>query len=322
MKKFTKICLIICGILAGLGILLAVIGTTMGFGFGQIRSMVKNGELSIGENDFNGIGWSRAESEDENDDGKWAFGSEEWDAPAIKELDVEFDFGTLEILPSENDKVGVRVQYRNIWGDYGRNIKWKRNGDTLEIKDNVDKKILKLFSTGTEDALLTIFIPEGKEFEELTIDVGAAEVKLETGLAATEMELTLGAGDIEGTKLDVDNIRARELNLDIGAGHMLLEGITAKTLDADCGTGEMEIFAADVEKADIDCGVGNVDMQVTGLESDYNYNVDCGIGQVLIGESSYSGLGSSKQIQNGADKHMDIDCGIGEISVKFLGENE
>lgn len=322
MKRFTKICLIICGVLLVLGLLFVIVGTTLGFGYQQFRSMVRNGDFAIGNNDISGwmidSGYQEDYEEGEND---WVQNTEVWSADSIDGLDIQFDFGKLIIEPSENDNIELYANYRSIWGKYSRVIKWSMDGDTLEIKDSLDQMIAKLFSHGTKDATLTIRIPEGKTFDELTMDIGAADVELNGRMNAREMQIVLGAGNVQGTPINDTLVEADELDLEIGAGRMSLEGVIAKQMDVDCGTGEVELTDVTVQDTDIDCGVGRITIEVNGNQKEYDYQVDCGIGQVIVGDASYSGLGSSKQIHNNGDKYMDIDCGIGEIEIHMSDDS-
>jgi hypothetical protein len=60
-----------------------------------------------------------------------------------------------------------------------------------------------------------------------------------------------------------------------------------------------------------------MELQLAGAENDYNYEISCGVGQVKIGSTSYSGLGNSQEVDNGASRKMEIDCGIGEVVLSF-----
>ena len=63
-------------------------------------------------------------------------------------------------------------------------------------------------------------------------------------------------------------------------------------------------------------------MVVTGKEKDYNYDLSCGMGEIDLENSEYSGLGIEKTISNeGAKKDMVLECGMGEIDVEFTGES-
>ena len=316
MKKFTKICLIICGALAAVGLILCIAGAGLGFGIRQFGNMVREGAFSFGPEDWDVDIFGNQEKSEEDEDA-WAKDAQTFQAEEVRSLELEFDFGTLVLETSDSDQIEVSAEYRNIWNNYTRSIQWKIDGSTLKIKDEMDKKILKLFTYHNDDATLTIRIPEGKIFDEMTMDIGAAEVRIETALAASDMEITLGAGSMSGSSNKALLLEADELVLDIGAGQMELSGIRATELDVDCGTGQMELENVTAQNVDADCGVGQLTMEMTGQQEEYNYEVDCGIGRVVVGDSSYSGLGSSKQIRNGGNKNIDLDCGVGEIKITF-----
>ena len=62
-------------------------------------------------------------------------------------------------------------------------------------------------------------------------------------------------------------------------------------------------------------------MNVTGTQDEYNYDLQCGIGNLDIGSDSYSGLGREKHISNAsADRKLELECGMGNVSVSFSGK--
>lgn len=86
--------------------------------------------------------------------------------------------------------------------------------------------------------------------------------------------------------------------------------------------GTIDIDQLDIQKLNADCGAGEIDMVVTGKEKDYNYDLSCGMGEINLEDSEYSGIGIEKNISNeGARKDMVLECGMGEIDVEFTGEN-
>ena len=53
-------------------------------------------------------------------------------------------------------------------------------------------------------------------------------------------------------------------------------------------------------------------------ESDYEYDLECGIGDLKVGGNFYGGVGNSQHISNpDANRHMNLECGIGKIEVVF-----
>lgn len=333
MKVFTKVCLVICAFLAVLGIVFCVVSASMGFGYRQFWEMAREGAFQIGSEDFGfwdddfwsaGISLGDGKAEAAGTEGDWVQSEESWQAADIRNLDIDFDFGRLEILHTDSDKIEMEVQYRNTWEKYQRSIYWMQDGDTLMVEDSVDKKIFRLFRHGVGDAKLVIRIPKDKMFDELTLEIGAADVdvSLDTQLFASEMDISLGTGQLQGSSAQDGQVilNARELNLDIGAGKLELSGIIADEMDAECGAGEMSLKNVSARSANVECGVGRVVLEMDGRKEYYNYDVECGIGHVVIGDSTYSGLGTSKNIDNGGDRNMNIECGIGEVEISFTEE--
>ena len=71
---------------------------------------------------------------------------------------------------------------------------------------------------------------------------------------------------------------------------------------------------------DAGTGAGQLYLELVGTEEDYDYAVECGIGEINIGSVSYGGLGREQRIMNpGAERFMDIECGIGSIQMEFAG---
>ncbi len=335
MKGFTKVCLVICTVFVVLGMILCVASASMGFGFRQFWQMAKAGAFQIGPEEFSfwdddfwdDDGWSTIDGdkiEAESKEGDWVQSEESWPAADIQNLNVDFNFGRLEILPSDSDEIQMEVYYRSNWEKYQRDIYWTQDNDTLEIHDSTDRKIFRLFHHGVGDAKLVLRIPKDKKFEELNLDIGAADVdvSLDTQLYASELNISLGTGQLLASSSQENEVilNAKKLNLDIGAGRLELSGILADRLKADCGAGELSLKNVTAKDVDLQGGVGRVVLEMTGQKEYYNYDVECGIGHVVIGDSTYTGLAASKTIDNGADRDMNIECGIGEVEISFTKE--
>lgn len=114
------------------------------------------------------------------------------------------------------------------------------------------------------------------------------------------------------------NMEFEKVDLEIGASKANINDVIAKDFAVEVGAGEAAILNLDVKDLDVATGVGKVTMQLVGKESDYNYNIECGIGSIKVGGNSYGGLGTEQRISNpGANRSMDVECGIGEIQIRF-----
>ena len=147
--------------------------------------------------------------------------------------------------------------------------------------------------------LVKVSIPSGKEFDRVSLGVDMGTIDLDCDLNVQDFSVEVGAGEFDG----YGNITAVNCDLQVGAG----------TIDID---------QIDVQKLSADCGAGEIDMVITGKEKDYNYDLSCGMGEIDLEDSEYSGLGIEKTISNeGAKKEMVLECGMGEIDVEFTGED-
>lgn len=101
---------------------------------------------------------------------------------------------------------------------------------------------------------------------------------------------------------------------------LVLDEVEAKELEIGGGVGQITAELIRAEKIDIEGGVGTIDVTVAGKETDYSYDIECGVGSVGVGNSDYSGLGSSKHIENPGNKEIQIECGVGAVEVSFEDE--
>lgn len=131
------------------------------------------------------------------------------------------------------------------------------------------------------------------------------------------------AGNLEGSILTVAIPRGTELDevdLDIGAGVLETEWLTCGELDIDCGAGSVTVNGKLSHEADISCGAGEVILNLENAEEEFNYDLSVGVGEIVIGERSYSGLAREKEIiHHRDDRHgdIDIDCAAGSVMISF-----
>lgn len=134
------------------------------------------------------------------------------------------------------------------------------------------------------------------------------------------LKANISIGNQEGKIVIVvpNNMVFDEVDFEIGVGQADVSGLIANKVDIELGAGEMNITKLDAKEVNVETGAGELYAEVVGKQTDYSYNLECGIGQLKIGDSTYSGLGTEQNISNpGAERFADIECGIGEIEIKF-----
>ena len=99
-----------------------------------------------------------------------------------------------------------------------------------------------------------------------------------------------------------------EVKISVDAGSAYVNSaLYSEKMEVEIGAGEF-FSEESVELSELDVEVG----------ADYNYYLECGIGEISIHGDRCGGLGSEKRITNpGAAGEMDLECGIGEIAVEF-----
>lgn len=209
------------------------------------------------------------------------------DMDFASDLEISLKYDELLIQEYDGDKIRV-----NVANDAKNDVVVKETSGKITITDtrsgNVKKK-----------KQIKVIVPSGKDFDTVSLGVDMGTIDLECDLKVQELSVEVGAGEFSG----YGNITAAYCDLQVGAG----------TIDMD---------QLDIQKLNADCGAGEIDMVVTGKEKDYNYDLSCGMGEINLEDSEYSGIGIEKNISNeGARKDMVLECGMGEIDVEFTGES-
>lgn len=209
------------------------------------------------------------------------------DMDFASDLEISLKYDELLIQEYDGDKIRV-----NVANDAKNDVVVKETSGKITITDtrsgNVKKK-----------KQIKVIVPSGKDFDTVSLGVDMGTIDLECDLKVQELSVEVGAGEFSG----YGNITAAYCDLQVGAG----------TIDID---------QLDIQKLNADCSAGEIDMVVTGKEKDYNYDLSCGMGEINLEDSEYSGIGIEKNISNeGARKDMVLECGMGEIDAEFTGES-
>lgn len=288
MKKGTKGMLIAAGAFAVAGIGFCIGGISVaavetgGNVFDQAGQLLQDNDYPLAGL----IHWGNAQYHSSDID--WdALDGNTVDMDFASDLKISLKYDELLIQEYDGDKIRV-----NVANDAKNDVVVKETSGKITITDtrsgNVKKK-----------KQIKVIVPSGKDFDTISLGVDMGTIDLECDLKVQELSVEVGAGEFSG----YGNITAAYCDLQVGAG----------TIDID---------QLDIQKLNADCSAGEIDMVVTGKEKDYNYDLSCGMGEINLEDSEYSGIGIEKNISNeGARKDMVLECGMGEIDVEFTGES-
>ncbi len=202
----------------------------------------------------------------------------------ITEIDAELFAGDVSVYVTDESE--IRVETSGL----SRRLGFRCYAEDNELKLETNMKLFRVNNVGK--GKIKIYIPRGMRFREASFEMGAGTLTIEE-IYADDFSVKVGAGDIE-----VTDFQAYEGKLECGAGNIFAKGFVESDVD-------------------ISCGVGQIEFTACGYETDYDYEIDCAVGEVICGSMDYSGLGRSKKVDNRAGREMEISTGAGSVVVHF-----
>lgn len=300
MKKTTKALLMAALCMVIVGSAFCIAGACFGFTFAEFIEAVEAGQLEL-ELPFNMSGEQETSMESVLVEG----GSGE-SIPA--EASVGTEDAAAGVPLTETSAAGT---YGGIEAEYQESFE---NIDSLDLDLGVSQCSIILWEE--EEFLVTgSDLPDAfscrKDGRELEIDCGEDEWRFWEDQAETVLNIYVPKNQL-----------LEKVVIEAGVGEIaVLDGYLAcEELRLDSGVGECRIRADIQKKIEIDGGIGSVELELKGKMTDFNYDLDNGIGEAVIGDLHLKDLGVDEQIDHNADKEVSIDNGIGNITVRFSEE--
>lgn len=297
MRKFTKVTLILTACFIGIGLVCILAASALG-----LRSLsIKDGMLSR----LNELEQSLDTRFDRSYDVDFDYSTENG-------LDVDLSVGESTVTPDRQDP-SVKSNGQDQLPD--------PNGTDSSVKPNEQAQSSDPNGQNQSSNSEYQGLPLKRTFEnvkEISIEAGSSVLNIVYGdvdsvelyhnangvvhaeVEEGELELNCSSISIKGDEIFLvlpRDLQLYELNLELGASVAKVEKIEFLHLDADVGAGELVISAPDEKES-------------------YDYDIDCGIGQIVIGDETYTGIVDTQK-RNGAQKEMDIDCGAGKVVITF-----
>ncbi|MFV0343642.1 MAG: DUF4097 family beta strand repeat-containing protein [Anaerocolumna sp.] len=153
-------------------------------------------------------------------------------------------------------------------------------------------------------------------------------IYLPKDFTAEIVELNAGAGNVlieslVTEKLEInagvgdvygEYIFADKVSLDGGVGDITLENAQLNDVDIDAGVGNIDIEGKLTGDNDISAGVGNIKLDIIGSTDDYNMNIEKGVGDIYINGEKHGDLNWNNRT---AKYSMEMDGGVGNIRINF-----
>lgn len=228
-----------------------------------------------------------------------------YENPVLDEMrsyEVATEIHSLDIHLNAADFV---IEYGETFG-LESNLKYlsvtEKNG-VLTIVDNKTKG-----NRSYNNAKLTLYIPHGTVFDDVSIEIGAAKLTAET-LSTASLRFELGAGDVSIKQLNVTS----HADIEGGTGAITVAGGTLNNLKLEMGVGELNLTAALLGNNELDFGIGESNLTVLGSKQDYRIDIEKGLGSVTVDGEKVTDFGTS----GGGQHSLEIEAGIGAVNLKF-----
>lgn len=243
---------------------------------------------------------------------------DEYAASEVRGMNLEIGYANLIVREEVTDKIAVATMR-----DEEKSAKYNCNltDGVLQVEaGNMNVTISIFGKEGTfrkgemEKDEVCITVPCGMKFEFLELSLGAGNAKLSNVTSEYKRaELKVGAGTLVADGVRVEGVA----DISLGAGTIEVKNLFAQNADLDCGVGNMKIAGAVEHNIEAGCGVGNINLYLDAVESDYNYDIDCAVGSVIINGNKRGGLfaSSSNVASPNAKGTIDLDCGVGKIEL-------
>ncbi len=236
----------------------------------------------------------------------------------VESLHLDIKYGKVTIV--EGDR--FRIDAENILEN---GIKSYTEGSTWYIKEQYSDEnsfnffgwrvpfTFQFFGFGNEYyPQIIITIPSDLMADQVTIDLGAGEIKIEE-LNTRIADFEIGAGSLNVRSLSVSD----KLNAEVGAGELSIKRLIAKDAVLDCGVGSIDLAGEILGDLDADCGVGQIVLDLEGKEEDYNYNISCGIGEIKLNDKRFE-FSADEIIRNdNTIGTFNLNCSVGSLTVNI-----
>jgi len=349
MKSFNKFCLILAGVFVVLGIIGVTAGMALGARPGQFLNMVhyRNSGWPLWWRQTNVADltedWLDDSLEDAGDwledslddslddlddrlDGSWDWSEDVWrywEDPDMKDVDElkKLIGGGVDTFEGDYGSPDTRKLKLDLNSSFVKIYTYDR--EEIRIEGANAQRYLKILENGDT---LTLEDHRKSRKKPLILVIYLPQRQLEnldfdmgasefyaSELSAEKITIDMGAGEAKA-----ESLNAEKVEMGLGAGIFTVRNIEAEEKAVlNVGTGELVVERFAGGDLELDCGIGHISLTATGKESDYNYTLDCGIGSLELNGKSYSGLGREQNIDNQASKKIAMECGIGEIELNF-----
>ena len=226
-------------------------------------------------------------------------------ADKINKISIDDNVANIKFLKSDNGEITVKAE-NVVESEYKCSV---TEDNVLKISYNPSSIkfgfiTLPSFMLKSTTPVINVYIPDGKEFEEVKFKGGVGSIDV----AQINAESLIIGGGVGA--YNIENMTTEYLKIDGGVGSIKINGIINGDSDIDCGVGEVKITGEANGNIKLSTGVGSATLNLTGNVSDYNIKADKGLGSIKL-----NGSKMPSSIDNGGKYNIKINAGVGSINI-------
>lgn len=164
----------------------------------------------------------------------------------------------------------------------------------------------------SQEHILRVYVPKDCALKLAEIELGAGSMMIEC-LEAEQMKVSVEAG-----KMEIKSLIAKESQLSVGAGTLLVADGDLGSAEISVGAGNLSLNGEIRGNMDAECAVGNLQMQLSGNKKDFNYELQCVAGNIMLDDEKHTGINEGMVIDHAAEKKMELDCALGNMKIEFV----
>lgn len=189
---------------------------------------------------------------------------EEFDVTNIKNINLDWSSGRINIYKSDSDKIRVIQKSKyELKEDELVNIDYKN--ETISVKEGKKKIGFFFLGFGSISTSLDVYLPD-KEFEEVYVKISSGRANVEN-LNLNKFKVKVSSGKIEISKVISQNIEAN-----VSSGSIEMNDVKTSSLNSEVTSGKIEINNLNTNilkalvksgKIDIDGSAKQMDLKAT-----------------------------------------------------------
>lgn len=235
----------------------------------------------------------------------------------IHSVDIKVYMGMVRVVRGQEFQITANNVDSSQFHSAVENGTWKIQDADETLVKVFSSKIGSLFRGRPKECYpdITICIPAGFTAKQFRLYVGAGGVELED-LTAEQVQFLVNAGKLSGNRILVKE----QTGISINTGEIRLNQISATDVSLKCNVGNMEYNGSMIGDNKVSCNIGCIHLGLQARAEEYEYNIGCALGEILIDGVNYRQFQENMKQQSKGFHSLKLHCDVGSIIVKTGGK--